>query len=148
MGFKEKMGEGVTAIGEFSFDEIYAITKRIIDAMGEKTATIGSVSKEDETMVLGFMKPAYKKLLGRGLFSGLATMKDVDLTAGLKTEKDGSKSKLTLCIVDATTVQSKVMGFIPASPKSVEGLTEYRQFMDHFVSEMNKLTPPPVIERT
>jgi hypothetical protein len=146
-GFKGKMGEGFEATGEFSYDEVYAIVKQIVGAMGEKTAVILGDSPEDQMILLGFMKPVYQKLLGQGLLNGLLGMKDPDLSAGLIIEKEGGKSKMTLCITEATTVR-QTYAFIPVSPKSVEGLTVYRRFMDELVSEISRLSPTPVIEMT
>lgn len=141
MGFNEKMAEGLTAKGSFSSESVINLLDDIIEAMGNK-ATI--LEKNSDNMLLGFAMSGAQKAMNFNALSAAASAltksKDIDLTADvtISTAKKG-RTKITTTIKDANTSQVKGLGFIPLSPKSVLGITTFREFNGHFKQGLLRL---------
>lgn len=135
MGYKDKMGEGITATGTFQFSQVRDATVRVARAMGEKLVVVLDEDEGKGTIALGFFKSGAQKAMTFGLRD--LFNKDPDLLAAVSLGNGGTT--VTVDVVDATTSQQVVLGFIPASPKSVHGITTYRDFLDHFATELRSV---------
>ena len=141
-----KMAEGLDAVGNFTYENILSSVKTIVDAMGKQAA----IFKEEKTdnggglIAIGFKKSAFGKWMSGGLFNAIAN--DFDLAAGIEITPKGDKQEVELAIINAATIQQKVM-FIPVTPKNVQGLSQYREFADNFTLALKSLDSSAIVTK-
>jgi hypothetical protein len=143
MGYKDKMNEGIDATGSFTFEQVRSANSRVVQAMGEKLVVVLDEDESVGTIHLGFFKSGAQKAMTFSLRD--LVNKDPDLLGQISIEDDGGKVEVS--IIDATTSQQALLGFIPVSPKSVHGLTTYRDYLDHFTGELKAIDANASIAR-
>lgn len=136
MGYNEKMAEGLVAIGSFTREQVTKLIEDTVRSM-EKRAVISSRAENGDLLIGFAMSGAQKAMNFNVLRAGIAAITkemDINLFADVSMEDIDSGLKVTTSIEAADTTQTKVMGFIPASPKAVLGITTYREFLDFLKS--------------
>jgi hypothetical protein len=138
MGYRDKMDEGIKATGSFTFAQVHDAVKRVVDAMGEKAVNVRGTDETKGLIQLAVFKTGAQAVLHFNAIDALTKAPDMFACVEVKGAVSG-KHAVSVSIEDANTSQYKVLGFIPASPKSIHGLTTYRDFVDHLAGELRKL---------
>jgi hypothetical protein len=130
MGYAEKMAEGLTAKGLFSQDDVTNLIGDIIEAMGKK-ATVFS-DDGSGTIQLGFIdKYGWGGTLLDAAVAAATKSFNADMLALADIDEANGVTKVSTSIVDANVSQTKLLYFIPISPKKVHALNTFRDFNDH-----------------
>jgi hypothetical protein len=146
VGYKDKMGEGIDATGAFSFARVRDAVRKIADAMGEKAVRIDSVDESAGKIWLLLFKTGAQKVMNFSVVDALT--KSPDMTAYVQVkQKEAGKAAVAVRIGEANTSQQALLGFIPISPKSVHGITTYRDFCGHLASELKHIDRAASITR-
>lgn len=140
MGYKSKMGEGIDAAGYFMFAQVINAVKNVADEMGENAVEVYSVNESNGTIWLSLFKTGAQKIMNFNVIDAIT--KEPDMSASVKVEQAGDgRQAVSVNIGEAKTTRQVLLGFIPISPKSVHGITTYRDFCGHLKAELAHIDP-------
>jgi hypothetical protein len=150
MGYKDKMNEGIDVKAGITFAQLDDIVRNIVQTMGNKAVVYMGSDENAGIIRFGLYKTGAQKVATFSVIGSIAgaITKATDMDAHIAVKQtDGGKLLISTHIDSAGTTQVKVMGFVPASPKAVHGITTYRDFCDHLSSEISRICPDAAISK-
>jgi|GEM_PF-4056172 len=151
MGYKDAIKEGLSITAAVSQEDALRIVTEVVSSRPDRNQVQTEFSKSSNKLVVGVAERKGKALWNADVFELAAHAKKkfvTRLTAVVSLVPNGDKTQVSVTIDDYTTQQLKVSGFVPAGPKSVIAINQYREFVTEVAEAFKKADPRAKISFT